>query len=55
MWPLAKTMPRSAEALIVNAADKFCATLEVSYVSRMERVQRWIPRIVGPELAWNAG
>lgn len=43
MWPLAKTMPRSAEALIVNAADKLCATLEVSYVSRLKRIRRWLP------------
>lgn len=43
MWPLAKTMPRSREALIVNLADKFCATLEVSYLSRIKRIQRWIP------------
>lgn len=43
MWPLAKTMPHSAEALIVNAADKVCATMEVLRIWRMRRVQRWIP------------
>lgn len=29
MWPLARRMPRCREALVVNLADKFCATLEV--------------------------
>lgn len=43
MWPLATTMPRSAEALIVNAADKVCATLEICRIWRARRVQRWIP------------
>ena len=43
MWPLAKTMPRSREALIVNLADKVCATLEVCWLSRLRRVRRWIP------------
>lgn len=43
MWPLSKTMLRSREALIVNLADKFCATLEVSYVTRIRRIRRWIP------------
>lgn len=45
MWPLARTMPHSVEALIVNAADKFCATLEVSYIWRARRIQRWIPDV----------
>ena len=43
MWPLAKTMPHSKAAVIVNLADKMCATLEVSYLSRLKRIQRWIP------------
>ncbi|MGI6029519.1 MAG: HD domain-containing protein [Candidatus Heteroscillospira sp.] len=43
MWPLAKTMPHSKEALIVNLADKFCATLEVCFLSRMKRIRGWIP------------
>ena len=43
MWPLAKTMPRSREALIVNVADKFCAVLEVSYLARIKRIRRWVP------------
>ncbi len=43
MWPLAKTMPHSKEALIVNLADKICATLEVSSLWRIKRIQQWIP------------
>ena len=43
MWPLATTMPRSREALIVNLADKACAILEVFYIARLRRIQRWIP------------
>ena len=39
MWPLAKRMPRSREALVVNLADKLCATLEISYLYRLMRVQ----------------
>lgn len=43
MWPLATTMPHSAEALIVNAADKVCATMEILCIWRMRRLQRWLP------------
>lgn len=43
MWPLSRVMPHSKEALIVNLADKFCASLEVSYLSRLKRIRRWIP------------
>lgn len=32
MWPLARSMPRYKEALVVNLADKLCATAEVSRV-----------------------
>lgn len=45
MWPLAKTMPHSAEALVVNAADKVCSILEVCCVWRTRRVQRWLPDV----------
>ena len=38
MWPLAKKMPRCREAFVVNLADKICATLEVSYVYYLMRV-----------------
>lgn len=43
MWPLAKTMPRSKEALIVNISDKLCAILEISYLSQSKKIQNWIP------------
>ena len=45
MWPLAKTMPRSREALIVNLADKCCATAEVVFLTRVKRIRRWIPDV----------
>ena len=44
MWPLSKTMPRSAEAVIVSAADKLCASLELCHIWRLRRIQRWIPK-----------
>ena len=43
MWPLSKIRRRSKEALIVNIADKCCATVEVLFLSRVKRLQRWIP------------
>lgn len=43
MWPLATTMPHSAEAVIVSVADKLCATLDYSLLSRLRRVMRWMP------------
>ena len=51
MWPLASTMPHSAEAVIVNAADKLCATLELSYIFRLKPIQRWIPHLNEPDAA----
>jgi uncharacterized protein len=38
MWPLSKKMPHSREAVVVNLADKFCATLEVSNLYRLMKV-----------------
>lgn len=32
MWPISRTMPKSKEAAVVCAADKFCAMLEVSKI-----------------------
>ena len=29
MWPLSRRMPRYKEAVVVNLADKMCATAEV--------------------------
>ena len=40
MWPLAIHMPRCREALVVNLADKFCATLEVAQLYRLIPLRR---------------
>ena len=37
MWPLARTMPRYKEALVVNLADKLCATAEAVGLRRFAR------------------
>jgi len=37
MWPLARKMPRYKEALVVNLADKLCATAEVVGLRRFSR------------------
>ena len=42
MWPLAKRRPRSREAAVVNLADKFCATLEVSQLWRVMGMRRLV-------------
>ena len=44
MWPLAVHLPRCREAVVVNLADKLCATLEVIHLYRTRRVQRWLPQ-----------
>ena len=47
MWPLARRMPRYREALVVNLADKLCATAEVvrlyHYLRNRERRRRLAP------------
>lgn len=40
MWPLAKEMPHSKEALAVNLADKLCAAADVCRVTRLMRMAR---------------
>lgn len=45
MWPLASTMPHSAEAVIVSLADKLCAALDYSRLSRLRRISRWMPDV----------
>lgn len=40
MWPLARRMPRCREAFVVNLADKLCATLEVSHVYSLMKVDK---------------
>ena len=37
MWPLARRMPRYRESLVVNLADKLCATAEVVGLRRFSR------------------
>lgn len=37
MWPLARKMPRYKEALVVNLADKLCATAEAVGLRRFAR------------------
>ena len=43
MWPLSPTMPHSAEAVIVSLADKLCALMDYSFLSRLQRISRWMP------------
>ena len=40
MWPLAKKMPRYREAMVVNLADKLCATAEVFRIYHCLRARR---------------
>ena len=44
MFPLAVHLPRCKEALVVNMADKICATLEVIHIYQTRRVQHWLPQ-----------
>lgn len=37
MWPLSRRMPRYKEAVVVNLADKLCATAEVSHLYHLLR------------------
>lgn len=43
MFPLAVHLPRCREALVVNLADKICATIEVVHLYKTRRIQRWLP------------
>ena len=43
MFPLAVHLPKCREALVVNLADKICATMEVVHLYQTRRVQRWLP------------
>ena len=42
MWPLARRMPRYKEAVVVNLADKLCATVEVLQIWRRLRLRRTV-------------
>lgn len=46
MWPAAKYLPRSPEALIVNAVDTFCAVVELSHLYRRLDLGRKVPSSV---------
>ena len=39
MWPLAKTMPRSREAWLVDLVDTFCAALELARIYHPGRLR----------------
>jgi len=43
MFPLAVHLPRCREALVVNLADKLCASIEVAHLYRTRFVQRHLP------------
>lgn len=40
MWPLARRMPRYRESVVVNVADKICATCEVCRIYHMMGMRR---------------
>lgn len=40
MWPLSRRMPRYREAVVVNLADKLCATAEVCRIYHMMGMRR---------------
>ncbi|MEG0441016.1 MAG: HD domain-containing protein [Oscillospiraceae bacterium] len=40
MWPLSPRMPKCKLAVVVNLADKICATLEVSHIYNVMQVRR---------------
>lgn len=44
MWPLARHMPRCRLAILINVADKFCATLEITKIYHLMRVRDVMPR-----------
>ncbi len=46
MWPAARFRPRSREALIVNAVDTFCATVELSHLYSRLGLGRKVPSSV---------
>ena len=42
MWPLARRRPRYKEAVVVNLADKLCATAEVLQIWRRLRLRQQV-------------
>ncbi len=45
MFPLAVHLPRCREALVVNLADKLCATIETVHLYHTRMVQRRLPAL----------
>ena len=43
MWPLSRTMPKSREAVLVNCADKYCATAEAMRIWHRMKVRAYVP------------
>lgn len=44
MWPLAAHMPRCRLAIVVNLADKFCATVELLKIYKLLKLWAGMPR-----------
>ena len=42
MWPLTRAYPKSREAFIVSAADKYCATAEAMRIWHRMKVKKYI-------------
>lgn len=40
MWPLTRPLPRHRESFVVSMADKVCAMLEMSRLTRLFKVQK---------------
>lgn len=45
MWPASKVAPRSPEAFIVSACDKYCAVAEFLHIWHRMKIRRRIPAI----------
>ncbi len=43
MWPLARRMPRSREAVLITVVDKICATAEAMHIWHRMRLRTLLP------------
>mgnify|MGYP002568594213 FL=1 len=43
MWPLARKMPRSREAVLITVVDKICATAEAMHIWHRMRLRTLLP------------
>ncbi|MEA4813554.1 MAG: hypothetical protein VB112_01420 [Oscillospiraceae bacterium] len=43
MWPLAPSVPRSGEAVLVGMADKLSALMELLHICRLGAVNKRLP------------